>query len=175
MLEFPERMKRSPLSHELLTYLPRDRQLVEPVKDAFLEGLYWRSSGAFTDDTYRIVRFLLSRTGSATQHEAFEVLVGLATRPSHPLSADWLRRYLVSLSMPERDITWSEFIRLSDEHANVTRILSWIERSQETDALIIRNELRLLSLLLTTTDRRRRDRVNSCVSYSRRPRASDTF
>lgn len=163
MLEFPERMKRSPLSHELLHYLPRQRRLVGPVKEAFLEGLYWRSSDAFTQDTDALVRFFLTRTDSGIQHEAFEVLVGLATRPSHPYSADWLRRYLVSLTMPGRDITWSEFIRLSDEHANIPRILSWIEKSQEKDEAIIRNEVRLLSLLLTTTYRRLRDRVTRAL------------
>src|SRR3970040_1254234 len=36
MLEFPERMKRSPFSHELLRYLPKATQLVAPIKDVFL-------------------------------------------------------------------------------------------------------------------------------------------
>ncbi len=31
MLEFPERMKRSPFSHELLSYLPKATRLVTPV------------------------------------------------------------------------------------------------------------------------------------------------
>ena len=45
MLEFPERMKRSPFSHELLSYLPKATRLVAPVKDVFLGGLYWRVGG----------------------------------------------------------------------------------------------------------------------------------
>jgi hypothetical protein len=87
MLEFPERMKRSPLSHELLTYLPRARQRVSPVKDVFLHGLYWRSADAFTEETDRLIGFFLTQLDDWARDETFEVLVGLATRPSHPLAA----------------------------------------------------------------------------------------
>jgi hypothetical protein len=78
MLEFPERMKRSPFSHELLSYLPKATRLVTPVKDVFLEGLYWRSADAFTDETDRLVSFFLTRVDDWTRDETFEVLVGLA-------------------------------------------------------------------------------------------------
>jgi len=163
MLEFPERMKRSPLSHELLGYLPRPRQLVHPVKDAFLEGLYWRSSDAFTRETDAMVNYLLTRAGSEIQHETFEVLVGLATRPGHPYSAERLRGYLTGLAMPDRDRTWSEFIRQTDEDANIPRILAWIEKSDETDEASVLNEIRLLSMLLTTTHRSLRDRATRAL------------
>jgi len=97
MLEFPERMKRSPFSHELLRYLPKATQLVAPIKDVFLEGLYWRSAGAFTEDTDRLVSFFLTRVDDWTRDETFEVLVGLATRHitrtrQHDWRATWLDR-----------------------------------------------------------------------------------
>ena len=153
MLEFPERMKRSPLSHELLSYLPNATRRVSPVKDVFLDGLYWRSADAFANETDRLVSFLLTQVDDWTRDETFEVLVGLATRPSHPYLATRLAAYLGRQTMASRDQTWSEYLRRSDEQGNVQRILAWVEHSTERDESAVRNEVRLLSLFLTTTTR----------------------
>lgn len=163
MLEFPERMKRSPFSHELLRYLPRATQRISPVKEVFLEGLYWRSADAFTPDTDRLVSFFLTQVDDWTRDETFEVLVGLATRPTHPYSAQRLMEYLSQQEMVARDQTWSEYLRRSDEQANVERILAWVERSTERDESATRNEIRLLSLFLTTTRRPLRDRATRAL------------
>lgn len=163
MLEFPERMKRSPFSRELLSYLPKTRRLVTPVKDVFLEGLYWRSADAFTDETDRLVSFFLTRVDDWTRDETFEVLVGLATRPTHPYSATRLETYLAAQTMASRDRTWSEYLRRTDEQSNVRRILAWAERSTNQDESDVRNEIRLLSLFLTTTNRPLRDRATRAL------------
>ena len=163
MLEFPERMKRSPFSHELLSYLPKATRLVAPVKDVFLEGLYWRSADAFTDETDRLVSFFLTRVDDWTRDEAFEVLVGLATRPTHPYSATRLANYLAGQTMPARDRTWSEYLRRTDEQSNVRRILAWTERSTNQDESDVRNDIRLLALFLTTTNRPLRDRATRAL------------
>jgi hypothetical protein len=165
MLEFPERMKRSPFSHELLSHLPRATRRVEPVKDIFLDGLYWRSADAFTEDTDRLVSFFLTQVDDWTRDESFEVLVGLATRPLHPYSATRLANYLRPQSMASRDQTWSEYLRRSDEHGNVERILAWVERSSAHDESELRNEIRLLSLFLTTTNRPLRDRATRALVF----------
>jgi hypothetical protein len=171
MLEFPERMKRSLLSHELLNHLPKATRRVSPVKEVFLDGLYWRSADAFTDDTDRLVSFFLTQVDDWTRDETFEVLVGLATRPTHPYSATRLSDYLSQQTMPLRDQAWSEFLRRSDEQSNVQRILAWVERSAERDESAVRNEVRLLSLFLTTTNRSLRDRATRglVVRGSERP------
>jgi hypothetical protein len=163
MLEFPERVKRSPFSHELLSYLPKATRLVGPVKDVFLEGLYWRSADAFTGDTDRLVSFFLAQVDDWTRDETFEVLVGLATRPAHPYSAIRLASYLGRQTMAARDQTWSEYLRRSDEQSNVQRILAWVERSTERNESDVRNEIRLLSLFLTTTNRPLRDRATRAL------------
>jgi hypothetical protein len=164
MLEFPERMKRSPLSHELVNHLPRATRLVGPIKEVFLEGLYWRSADAFTEDTDHLVSFFLTRVDDWTRDETFEVLVGLATRPTHPYSAARLAAYLREQTMASRDQTWSEFLRRSDEQGNVERILAWVERSTaERDEAAVRNEISLLSLFLTTTKRPLRDRATRAL------------
>jgi hypothetical protein len=164
MLEFPERMKRSPFSHELLSYLPRARRLISPVKDVFLDGLYWRSADAFTEETDRIVSFFLTQVDEWTRDETFEVLVGLATRPAHPYSAERLATDLRGQTMASRDQTWSEYLRRSGEQGNVERILAWVERSPpERDEAAVRNEISLLSLFLTTTRRPLRDRATRAL------------
>jgi hypothetical protein len=163
MLEFPERMKRSPFSHELLSYLPTKRRLVTPVKDVFLEGLYWRSADAFTEETDRLVSFFLTRVDDWTRDETFEVLVGLATRPTHPYSATRLETHLTAETTASRDRTWSEYLRRTDEQSNVRRILAWAERSTNQDESDVRNEIRLLSLFLTTTNRPLRDRATRAL------------
>ncbi len=163
MLEFPERMKRSLLSHELLTYLPKATRRVPMLKGIFLEGLYWRSAKAFTTETDRLVRSLLTQGDPWMRNETFEVLVGLATRPTHWYSAKRLFEDLSGETMASRDQSWSEFLRRSDEQGNVQRILAWAERSTERDELAVRNEVRLLSLLLTTTNRPLRDRATRAL------------
>jgi hypothetical protein len=171
MLEFPERMKRSPFSHELLSYLPKATRLVAPVKEVFLDGLYWRSADAFTHDTDRLISFFLTQVDDWTRDETLEVLVGLASRPTHPYASIRLATDLAQQTMPTRDQTWSEYLRRSDEHGNVQRILAWAERSTARDESEIRNEIRLLSLFLTTTNRPLRDRATRAlvVRGSNRP------
>lgn len=163
MLEFPERMKRSGLPRELLGYLPNATRRVSAVRDVFLGGLYWRPVDAFTPEAERIVGFFLTQADDWSRVETFEVLVGLATRPNHPYSASRLASYLERQTMVARDQTWSEFVRRSDEHGNVERILAWIERTTIRDDEAIANEIRLLSLLLTTTRRPLRDRATRAL------------
>jgi hypothetical protein len=157
MIEFPERLKRSPLSCELLNYLPKASRVVAPIKEVFLDGLYWRTASAFTEDTDRLVSYFLNQEDDWTANETFEVLVGLATRPHHPYAAKRLATYLGGLTMAVRDQTWSEYLRRTDSLSNVQRIIAWVERSSAQDDGDVRNEIRLLSLFLTTTVRPLRD------------------
>lgn len=163
MLEFPERMKRSPFSHELLSYLPNATRRVSAIKDVFLGGLYWRSADAFTSETDRLVSFFLTQVDDWTRNDTFEVLVGLATRPNHPYAAPRLASYLGRQTMASRDQTWSEYLRRSDQQSDVQRILAWVERSTERNESDVRNEIRLLSLFLTTTNRPLRDRATRAL------------
>lgn len=167
MLEFPERVKRAlpPEERELVAYLPRKRQLAAPLRDVFLEGLYWRPVGSFTKQTQDIINFYLNQRHEWTRNEVLEVLVSLATRPHHPYSADRLHGFLAGQNMPDRDLFWSEFLRPLDRTSAVVRLLEWIERSEgrprNTD--VVGNCVTLLSLCLTTTRRALRDRVTRAL------------
>lgn len=167
MLEFPERMKRTSLSRELFYYLPKNRKMyIAPVKEVFLEGLYWRDRESFTPETSRLLFQLLNLNDRYVRHETFEVLVGLATRSEHPYNASFLLKYLAQATMPERDIKWSEYVRSCDDESVVYRLLAWIEQTanRHRSEIEMENEIRLLSLLLTTTARYTRDRATRALA-----------
>lgn len=165
MLEFPERMKRSALEKELIHYLPSRCRRVSALKEVFLDGLYWRSPESFGPVTDRMVDYFLSSAGVQTRTETLEVLSALAARSSHPYSAARLRQYLEQQDMPSRDLVWSEFLRTVDDHAALLRLLSWIERSPAPKGRVddAANELKLISLILTTSNRLLRDRATRAL------------
>lgn len=169
MLEFPERMRRTGLPKEILHYLPQSRRCVGPLKEAFLEGLYWRSSSSFSQETDRIVRYLLEIDDHWTRDEVLEVLATLATRARHPHNAGRLYGHLKQLTMSERDVYWSEFLRRRDEESVIYRLLGWVERrfglQRPEPADEVENELLFLSLLLTTTERVLRDRATRAIVW----------
>lgn len=165
MLEMPERLKRTGFQRELLWYLPRRRRLLAPVRDAFLDGLYWRSPDSFTTETDRIVDRLLEIDDAETRSATYEVLVTLATREGHRYDASHLYERLAEVSMADRDLTWSEYLRLSDEHSVINRLLAWLELrdSSRQPSKAVENEIVLLSVGLTTSNRILRDRLTRAL------------
>lgn len=165
MVEFPQRVKRvddiPDNERELAFYIPKKRRYGAPLKDIFLDGLYWRSSDSFTEQTDDLVSFYLEELDERVQRETFDVLVGLASRPGHPYDADRLYGYLDDMEMAERDEQWSEYLRRTTDYSTVHRILKWVETApvDEFSENTAQNAITLLSVLLTTTDRYLRDRV----------------
>lgn len=163
MVEFPQRVKRvlPKEERELAFYIPEKRRYGQPIKDIFLDGLYWRSADSFTDQTDDLVGFYLEELDERVQRETFDVLVGLASRPGHPYDADRLYGYLDDMEMAERDEQWSEYLRRTTDYSTVHRILKWVETApvDEFSENTARNAISLLSTFLTTTDRHLRDRV----------------
>lgn len=169
MIEFPERVRRmaerdgSPA--ELLLYIPKERRLVHPVVDVFLEGLYWRPSSSFGPETKWMVEFLLGRPEQELRSRVYEVVVGLAMRDGHPIGSRWLIGRLAAMSMADRDIEWSEFVRTADPDSNLHRLLAWAEREEHSkvDVEVTAHAIRMTALLLTTTDRLTRDRATRAL------------
>ncbi len=168
MLEFPERVKRAPVpsdERELVAYLPHARQLATPLRDVFLDGLYWRPADSFTEATDRIIRYYLGLDHEWTRQDVLEVLVSLATRVGHPYSAERLYRFIHSQEMPDRDLFWSEFLRGTYRDSAVFRLIEWIDATEggPRDGAVVDNCITLLSLILTTTRRALRDRATRAV------------
>ena len=164
MIEFPERVKRLTAQEgarsELLSYLPTDRRRLHPFVNAFLEGLYWRPNSSFTAETERLVTLLSDRPEAEIRARTYEVVVGLAARGDHRVGFDWLHSRLRAMTMPDRDLEWSEFLRQVNNTSNIHRLLTWVEQEDpaRVDPETARRALRVLALVLTTTDRGFRDR-----------------
>ncbi|WP_448005998.1 hypothetical protein [Agromyces bauzanensis] len=170
MVEFPERVKRTvgPLgATELIFYLPKQRRLLSPIVDAFVEGLYWRDAAAFGADTVQVIRRLFAHENSTITTRVLEVLLGVAARHQHPWNAEWLWERLSSMPMAPRDLRWSEFLRLSEDIGNAHRLLAWTERAaaRSANAQVTKNLLVLLALMTTTTDRVLRDRATRAMVH----------
>ncbi len=167
MLEFPERVKRIlPLAErELVFYLPKNRRLLRPLVDVFLEGLLWRSKDSFSEHTDKIVKVFLDSDNKIIVDSTLEALVTLSCRPNHFYSAQRLQEYLATKQLAERDLLWSEYIRNSHEESVIFRLIEWIE-SRGINGMsesVAKNMALLLSLFLTTTRRTLRDRVTKIL------------
>ncbi|WP_280830999.1 NACHT domain-containing protein [Mycolicibacterium frederiksbergense] len=169
MIEFPERIKRLNEKEgsrtELLSYLPKERRLLHPFVDAFLEGLYWRPASSLTPETERLVALLADRPESEIRTRSYEVVTGLAARGDNRVGFDWLHGRLRAMTMPERDLHWSEFLRKLNEDSNIHRLLAWVEREDlaHVDPSTATRASQVLALILTTTDRRLRDRATRAL------------
>jgi hypothetical protein len=67
--------------------------------------------------------------------------------------------------MADRDLTWTEFLRQSEDSSNVLKLIEWVERNthRALDADVIDGALKLISLMLTSTHRPFRDRATRAL------------
>lgn len=168
MLEFPQRVKRRlpPAEQELIFTLPsrmRTQDLIIP----FIDGLVWREKDSFASQTNRVIGLALDRFGTDVQRRMLEVYVALASRTGHAYSSERLWTYLSGMSLADRDLAWSEFLRSRPTHSVVYRLLIWVEAtaadqelSEEAAAAIAL----LLALFLTSTVRPFRDRATKALT-----------
>ena len=171
MLEFPERMKRSPLSHELLSYLPKATRLV--LRSRTYSSRVSTGVRRMRSPTRQIASSASSSLGSTTGRGmkpwrcSSALLHARRTRTrQHVWRTAWVNR-----RWPHEIEHGPSTSGGSDEQSNVRRILAWVERSTSQDESDVRNEIRLLSLFLTTTNRPLRDRATRAlvVRGSERP------
>lgn len=126
-----------------------------------MEGLPWRNAAHFSPVTYGLITSLLERYGDDTRNQTFEVLVGLATRPGHPCSAERLWRWLAALPMNKRDLWWSEYLRHAEDTSVLLKLLEWGERNagRSLRSDVVAPAIKLISLMLTSVHRPFRDRA----------------
>jgi hypothetical protein len=167
MLEFPQRVKRRlpPEEQELVYVLPvrmRTANLVIP----FIDGLVWREKDSFGPQTDRMIDLALYRFGTDIQQRMLEVCVALSSRPGHVYSSGRLWLKLSGMTLADRDLMWSEFLRSRPTYSVVYRLLIWVEATasdqdlSEDAAMAISL---LLALFLTSTVRTLRDRATRAL------------
>lgn len=158
--EFPERVgTRLPRKHrELFFALPRRAQNLSAYFEPFIEGLFWRDPAAFTEGTRLVINQYLN-AGRQTWERVVDALAAVSTKPKHPYHARRLYDLLARYSMPDRDLTWSEYLRRKYASPTIYRLLTWAGKLN-TASMTERSAKELvvlLSLVLTTVVRNDRD------------------
>ena len=152
LIEFPERAKQ----RELLEFLPG---LDEEIARLFLSGLAWRKPSSFGKATSKYVNRILGH--DPLVRDALSSLLGLATKPKHPFGVKCLDRYLRGMSLVDRDLHWSEFLRRQYEESVSDRLLAWLETYDASKLTPEYAEvyITVLRWFLTTTNHYFRDRA----------------
>lgn len=158
--EFPERVgARLPSKdRELFFVLPRRAQDLPAYFEPFIEGLFWRDPAAFTEGTRLVINQYLNADRRAWER-VVDALAAVSTKPKHPYHARRLYDFLARYPMPDRDLTWSEYLRRKYASPTIHRLLTWAGKlnaasmtKHSAKELIV-----LLSLVLTTVVRNDRD------------------
>lgn len=160
MLELPERLKKRKGKSELFAFLPKDvlRRKNALLNQLFISGLSWRSTDAITEETEDKIHILLKTDDTYIKNLCFTTLVGLCLRVNHKLSSKWLWDYLINLSMQDRDLLWSEFLRDYQGVESIEQVFSWCEiKKHEFDKETVLLLVNVLSLVLTSSNRHLRD------------------
>lgn len=168
IVEFPERLKRlgRRAGRELYDFLPDDRRDLGRYCGPFVRGLPWRPLSSFSRTTNALIVDLLNgREGGGMSWRTLEAVLSLAIRPNHPWAAKRIWSALMRRSLVERDLYWTEFLRLRDRSGSIERILSWTERDDtiELSPDVAAEMARILSLVLTSTDVPLRDRATRAL------------
>lgn len=158
--EFPVRVgtRLPPKDRELFFVLPRRAQDLSAYFEPFIEGLFWRDPAAFTEGTRLVITQYLNADSRAWER-VVDALAAVSTKPKHPYHARRLYDFLARYPMPDRDLTWSEYLRRKYASPTIHRLLTWAGKlnvasmtERLTKELVV-----LLSLVLTTVVRGDRD------------------
>lgn len=173
MAEFPERVKsvKKVTDRDLIDYLPKESLKYTEVRNAYINSLYWRRPDNFLNNKNQVKESIIKYFNKVLLHykssnkSLLDLLVSTALKPQHPLNHKRLDKYLSSLSMKERDLRWSEFLREGGESGNIRKLLSWIEEHEQKRLDLDQAEaiITVLSWVLTSNDRLLRDRATRCI------------
>lgn len=165
MIEFPERIKKLNLNNrELVYFLPKNKRLVNPSLEPFLNSLLWRPPSSFCYGTDSIVSQLLEK-GPNIRNRVLDTLLALAVKKNHPYKAQKLDRFLFKKTMPDRDLQWSEFLRTSYGANTPYKIISWSKTAanQGVTKSVAENCITILMWFLTSVSKPQRDTATEAI------------
>lgn len=139
------------------------------IVDGFLESLLLRAPGDITERAVGVINRLLDDHYRVT--EIWDRLLRIACIPGHPLNAEWLHAHLAALDLAERDAVWSTWLVGSGdvhEESSVRRLIEWawpvdLQSREAVPDEVAALATQALGWLLTTTDRRVRDRATKAI------------
>lgn len=150
-----------------------DGMVARDVADSFLESLLLRAPDSVTPRAVSATKALLDdRPSPDDATEIWDRLLRIACIPGHPLNAEWLHEQLSSRDLPERDATWSQYLigALDEDRSSpLGRLLEWawpedLARRHPVPDDVATLATMCLGWLLTTTDRRVRDRATKALT-----------
>ena len=136
-------------------FLPEGTKDLGRYFEPFVRGLPWRTEASFSKTTNDLLVDLLNgHLGEGASWRTLEALLSVSIRPSHPWAARRIWKSLMSMSLIERDLYWTEFLRLRDRSGAIERLLSWTERDDklELSREVAVEMVRIFSLVLKSTD-----------------------
>lgn len=157
IMEFPEYTQRhvDEDKREIINFLPKKNTSLSAFSEPFLSGLIWRNKSNFTKCTDKVVSFMLNCDVPYVRKNALKVVSNLAIRKDHAYSAEHLYSYLSKLSLVERDLFWTEYLRESSFYSVRGRLMRWLSthKIEHMDRDTSDNFQYILSLFLCTTDK----------------------
>lgn len=161
-IQLPERIKK-----ELVEVCPQFKDF-QPVIEAFIDSIVWRSPKAFTGETLKYVNEHVIKYED-THNLFLNALLTVASIPGHPYNADFLHNNLTKFELSERDSWWSLFLHNQyqyEPYGPIERLVDW-GWSREDKSHIGDESIRLcgkvLSWFLTTSNRFLRDRATKAL------------
>ncbi|UYQ78208.1 ATP-binding protein [Glutamicibacter sp. JL.03c] len=138
-----------------------------PKRDAaIIAGIAWRSTSSITLDTGSIITNALHR--SETFDAGLTMLFRLAARPSHPLNADFLYKFLSSLTMASRDQFLAGWLHTSHGTSGaVDRLIRWASEKPLDAVGAETTRLWVNTLLWATSATDRRVREPATIAAAR--------
>ncbi len=115
-----------------------------------------------------LVNLLNGHAGDEASWRTLEAVLSLAIRPDHPWAARRIWKALMAMSLVQRDLYWTEFLRHRDRGGSIERTLSWTERADTMDSSrdVAAEIARIFSLVLTSTDVPLRDPQRTAIVTS---------
>lgn len=131
------------------------------IRQAFLDSLLWREQRFFTDRTFECFR------GLENNERVRDLLISIATEPENKFNALYIHERLSSLSMPERDASWSVYLNNRGSEGDPVEVLiDWAIQNGMGTIDDDRAKLAAITLswFLTTSHRAVRDKATKALA-----------
>lgn len=145
--------------NELFDYIPNLKDKY-PIVKSFIESLLWRRIDTIDTKSKEYVNnHVFSYRG--TFDLFWETIISVTAIPNHYFNANFLHKYLMKLSLAERDAGWTQILKYKyDDNSSVKRLIDWAWN--ENDKSHVSDEsIKLASIALawfhTSTNRQLRD------------------
>lgn len=173
IVEFTERIKRNKKTHnkDITDYLSRSIINSHIFREIYIQALYWRRPDNFQNNNKELKSSIISYFNKTllrytnSSKDLLDFFITTAVKPRHPLNYQSLSNWLEGMSMKNRDVFWTEYLRNSYDSDPVYRLINWIEDhditkiSEEHATAVIRT----LSWFLPTTSHLLRNRTTRCI------------